>query len=185
MPKTSDINLVLIHGYGETPDKVWFPWIHRKAEDKGWRVWAPFMPNPLKPEYAVWMKIVQTMAKKWDRNTVIIGHSLGGVLAIRALEKSGVKVKALITVAAPFSSTVAVRQVIAFFNQKINWSALRRQAKRFVTIHSKNDPLVPYDHAYRYQEVLGSKLVFAPQKNHFIGKQAKVVWEELEKIARL
>jgi len=179
---SQNINLVLLHGFAETTDKVWFPWIHAKAEENGWRVWAPSLPNSLKPEYAAWMKAVRKQAKTWDQDTVIVGHSLGGVLALRILAEVKVKVKAVITVGSPYTSTVNVASIMRFFDDPINWALVRQSAKKFVTIHAKNDPLIFHDEALRYQEALNSKLVMTPKDGHFIGKKAKAVWEELEKI---
>jgi predicted alpha/beta hydrolase family esterase len=99
------------------------------------------------------------------------------------LDKVDVKVKAVVTVATPFAATVPVEELIGFFDHMVEWRRLRRRAKQFVTIQSKNDPLVPYDHARRYQEILKSRIVLTPKDSHFIGKQAKVVWREVKRLA--
>jgi predicted alpha/beta hydrolase family esterase len=184
MPTDPNLNLVLLHGYAESPNKVWFPWMHRQAEELGWRVYAPELPSPLRPTLPKWLKTVMPATKRWDRNTIIVGHSLGGVLALRALAKSKAKVKAVVLVASPFASTVPVKELIDAFNEPIDWAALKKQAGEFVAVHAKNDPLVPYDHALRYQENLAAKLVLTKSQHHFTGKQAKPVWEQVLRLAR-
>ena len=183
VPAGGNLNLVLLHGYAETPNGVWFPWLHRRAEDRGWRIWAPILPGGLKPEYSVWLKMVRAQARTWDRNTVIVGHSLGGVVGLRALAESVRTVRAVITVSAPFGSPVPVGQMIRFFADPMDWPALRRRAGEFITVHAKNDPLIPYDAALRYRELLKSRLILTEKDGHFNIKQIKIVWDELERIA--
>ncbi|MBN1584921.1 serine hydrolase family protein, partial [Candidatus Uhrbacteria bacterium] len=175
---SAPIKLVLLHGYAGNSGNVWFPWLHRLAEGVGWRVWAPQLPNPLKPDYGAWMGAVRSEAKSWNGDTVIVGHSMGGVLALRILAETGVRVGAVITVSTPFGSPVPVRQLIRFFSDPIDWVALRRQAGAFVTVHSRNDPLIPFDAALRYGETLKSRLILTEKDGHFIGRQAKAVWGE-------
>lgn len=178
------INLVLLHGYAESPSKAWFPWVHKQAERLGWRVYAPGLPSPLRPTLPKWLKTVMPATRLWDRQTIVVGHSLGGVLALRALAKSGHKVKGVVLVASPYASTVPVKELIDAFHRPIDWAALKKQARTYVTIHAKNDPLVPYDHSLRYQESLGAKLVLTKTQHHFTGRQAKPVWEEIQRLAR-
>ena len=176
-------NIVLLHGYAENPTKVWFPWLHGLVEDRGVRVWAPALPDTLRPNYKKWLNFASRAAAGWDESTVVIGNSIGGVLALRALEKKARRpVRALITLGSPFTATVSVQAYIDFFKEKIDWEKLRRSAGKFITIHSKNDPLVPYDHAQRYREILGSKLIMTAGDGHFNTKEVPVLAQELEKL---
>ncbi len=182
MPKPVD-HVVLIHGYAENPAKAWFPWIHQLIEERGVRVSAPVLPDPLRPDYKNWLKVMEKPAAKWTGSTVVVAHSIGGVLALRALENlAQTPIRAMITVATPFTATVSIRAYIDFFQAPIDWDKLRRSAGRFITIQSKNDPLVPFDHVSRYKEVLDSKLVLTEKDGHFRDKTAPAVWQELEKL---
>ncbi len=181
--KQSVDNVVILHGYAETPEKVWLPWIHQLIEDRGIRVWEARFPDPLRPSYKQWLKAVEARARQWNGRTVIIGHSLGGVVALRLLEQAAVRrVRAVVTVSSPFAATLSIQALVDFFDRKIDWAKLRRRSARFITVHSKNDPLVPYDHAFRYREALGSKLVLTEKDGHFIGHKADAVWEELKRL---
>jgi len=176
-------NVVLLHGYAESPTKVWFPWLHEIVESRGVRVWAPVLPDPLKPDLEQWLKTVAKEAAGWSDRTVIVAHSLGGVLALRALEILVKRpVRAVITVGTPFAATMSVQTLIDFFGGPVDWSKVRRRAGKFVTIQSKNDPLVPYDHAFRYHEMLGSKVVLTEKDGHFIGKTGPVIAKELARL---
>jgi hypothetical protein len=176
-------SVVLLHGYAETPDKVWFPWIHRRLEERQARVWAPHLPSPLKPELSAWLKAVMLQARLWKSDTIVVGHSLGGILALRVLASCPeVKVGAVITVSSPFAAMVPVRQLVDAFSRPIDWARLRRQAGAFIVIHSKNDQLVPFDHALRYGESLGAKVVLTEKDGHFIGRTAPAVWREVDRL---
>ena len=176
-------NVVLLHGYAENPAKVWFPWLHACLEERGIRVWAPSLPDPLKPDFKAWFRTIEARAAKWNGSTVVIGHSLGGVLALRALEHAAKKpVRALMTVGSPFAATVNVQIYVDFFGERIDWDKLRRSAGKFVCFQSKNDPLVPYDHVFRYQETLGAKVVLTEKDGHFNEKKVPLLLKELERL---
>lgn len=175
-------SVILLHGYAEGPTKAWFPWLHRLLEDRGIRIWVPQLPEPITPHYAKWMRATAKSAARWDERTVVIGHSIGGVLALRLLELTkGVRVRAMIGVGTPYAATVNVRAYTDFFDRRIDWPRLKAAAEDFVFIQSKNDPLVPHDHAFRYQEALGAKLVVTERDGHFTGKTAAAVIQALEK----
>ncbi|MFA6604082.1 MAG: alpha/beta fold hydrolase [Patescibacteria group bacterium] len=175
--------VVLLHGYAENPTKIWFPWLHQLLEERSIRVWAPFFPDPLKPSYSRWLNMASKRAADWDSSTIVIGHSLGGVTALRALEFAAKKpIRALITVGSPFAATVNLKPLTNFFEHRVDWELVRSRAEKFIAIQSKNDPLVPFDHAIRYKEALGSRVIMTERDNHFIGRTNKVLWETLRRM---
>ena len=181
--KNTPVEVVLLHGYAENPTKIWFPWLHQSLEEQGVRVWAPFFPDPLKPNYRQWLRVVAKRAAGWNGSTIVIGHSLGGVTALRALELCATKpIRALITVGSPFAATVNLGPLTDFFEQRIDWERLRKRSEKFIAIQSKNDPLVPFDHAVRYEEALGSRVILTERDGHFIGKTNKLLWETLKRL---
>lgn len=182
-PALKPINVVLFHGYAEIPEMYWLPWVHKRLEDEGYQVWAPTLPDPLKPDLKKWIKATAAQAKKWDENTIVIGHSMGGVLALRLLETVVKRrVRAVILVSAPFASTLKFDWFMTFFGRPIDWAVTKTRAKSFVAIQSDNDPIVPADHAIRYQERLGARLVTTKSDGHFLGLRAPIIWRELEKL---
>jgi len=42
-------------------------------------------------------------------------------------------------------------ELSSFFANIIDWEKIKKQAKRFVAIHSDNDPWVPLEHHILYQ----------------------------------
>lgn len=169
-------HVVLLHGYAETPDRAWFPWLHRRLEESGMRVWSPALPAPLRPDFRKWIKAVAGRARTWTPETVVIGHSLGAVLALRLLQTTvKERVRAVILAGAPFASTLNIKALTQFFEHPVDWHRVRDMAETFVVIHAKNDPLVPFDHALRYREALGAELVLAEAGGHYTGKTAPII----------
>jgi len=164
---------------------MWFPWIHKKLEADGFPSVVPALPDPLNPTMAKWMRAATPVAENWDERSVVIGHSIGGVLALRLLEHvCKKKIFALILVAPPFASFVSVKQMETAFAFPIDWRKLRSLAKNIVIIQSKNDPVVPFDHGFRYREALEAKLVMTKKDGHFIGRTASVVWREFQRMIK-
>lgn len=174
-------HVVIFHGYAETPKKVWIPWLVRKLEAQGAHVDAVEMPDPLRPDLDRWLAAAKTAFAHASPSTFVIGHSLGGVIALRALEAMDhVRIGGLLTVGAPFCSTIKVDLFIRFFPASIDWSGLRTRIGHVTVLHAEDDPLVPYDHAYRYVESLGARLALVKKGGHFTSKTATAILKEAE-----
>jgi predicted alpha/beta hydrolase family esterase len=117
------------------------------------------------------MKKVAPLARKWSRSTLLVGHSLGGVLALRLLEDVvRTPVRATVLVASPYASAFKVEPLMHFFDKPIDWPLVRERAGEIIVVHAKDDPLVPYDHALRYREALGAKIVTVRKGGHLTAK---------------
>lgn len=182
---TAPANIIILHGYAEGPTKVWIPWLHHELEKRQLRVWAPALPDPIRPSFKRWLGVIKEAAATWGPETIVVGHSIGGALALRALETHVRRpVRGTVLVSAPFDSIISAQAMMDFFDQPIDWAGLRRKAGRVTVIHAKNDPLIPRDHALRYIEALGAKLRLMPAGGHFIGRTAPVILREIETMMR-
>lgn len=174
-------HVIILHGLGANPYIMWFPWLRRQLEDKGVHVDVPVLPESFKPTYDNWMLAARTYAKNASGSTLFVGHSLGGVLALRLLEKTAPwKVGGVVTVASPFAVQAKIGDFMTFFDARINWRKVKNRARLFTAIHAKNDPVVPYDHALRYGELLDAKLVLTDRGGHFTAMTAPLVLETIE-----
>ena len=79
-------NAVILHGIFNNKHGNWFPWLKRELEKRGYKVFVPDlitsdMPNTNKS----WQYITRNW--KFDNDSIIIGHSSGGTMALGFLQK--------------------------------------------------------------------------------------------------
>ncbi len=86
---------VIIHGYTGSSTKNFIPWLKRELEAKGYEVETPELPNTNNPKESEQVEYVLTHCKL-DENTVIIGHSLGAVVAMKAIMKLNKTISGLV-----------------------------------------------------------------------------------------
>jgi uncharacterized protein len=91
-------NAIIIHGWEETPEGQWLPWIGKQLSEKGWSVETPQMPNTKTPNLGEWMQKLESLSP--DEDTLIIGHSLANALILKYLEKPETKIRGTVMVAA-------------------------------------------------------------------------------------
>ena len=175
-------DITILHGYGVTPEKMWFPWIHRALEDRGYAVKVPHLPDSLRPDYRKWHDAAVLLARNWDKGSLVIGHSVGGAFALRMIEREAKKpIAGLVLVSAPFTATFNVKPYVRFFAQPMDWPHVRGLTRKVSVIHAKDDPLVPYDHAVRYGEALGADVALTAKGGHFVGKTCPPLLRALKK----
>ncbi len=91
-------NIVILHGFTGRADKNFIPWLKFFLERKGFSVQTPQMPNTENPKEEEQVGYVLKNCK-FDENTILVGHSLGGVVAMKTLQKFNKKIKGLVLVA--------------------------------------------------------------------------------------
>lgn len=79
--------VIIIHGWGGSPKENWFPWLKTEIEKIGYEVITPLMPNTDVPKIDVWVNYLSKIVGVPDRNTYLIGHSIGCQTILRYLEK--------------------------------------------------------------------------------------------------
>ncbi|MCL2383910.1 MAG: alpha/beta hydrolase [Oscillospiraceae bacterium] len=162
-------NAIIIHGTEGYPEENWFPWLKNKLEEQGYTVSVPQFPSPpvVPAKISEWFKVLE--GYEIGEETVIIGHSLGGVFTLRILEKLEYPVKGAFLVGTP----VGIRPIknyerdVSFCGFDFEWNKIRKNAKRFVVFHSDDDPYVGLENGQKLAEKLGVTLSFVPNAGHF------------------
>lgn len=138
-------NFVLLHGRGASSKSGFWPWLREQLERRGHRVQMPDLPNPESPNDEEQADFVQKHCTFGD-NSVIIGHSFGGVVAMRLLER-GVQVERLTLLGTPYSGiyldsherpTVSTALKKGFDGKKI-----RAAARSIVLVYDTEDKVIP------------------------------------------
>ena len=96
--KDAKLRFVILHGYKERIDQGFYLWFKSELEKRGHEVEVPVLPNTDSPSETEQVEFVLKNCKL-DENTVLIGHSLGGVVAVKTLMKLNKPVSSLVLVA--------------------------------------------------------------------------------------
>ena len=187
--KEAKKRLIIVHGWEGSPQEGWYPWIAAEMVRKGWSVQVPAMPNAAQPEQSRWVPHLVDIGGKVDRNTFFVGHSLGCITILRFLErlKSQEKIGGVILVAG-FDKPLKYKELKNFFQESIAWNRIKKNCKKFVTIHSEDDPYVPVENGLRLEKNLDTKRIVVNGLKHFSGDDGvarlPLVLQELLEISK-
>ncbi|MFA6095748.1 MAG: alpha/beta fold hydrolase [Candidatus Paceibacterota bacterium] len=164
--------IVIVHGWDGGSDKDWMPWATEALRARGYDVVCPSFPHPENPTMEDWVPFLASRVGKPDRNTYLIGHSIGCQTIIRYLETIGAPVGGVIFVAGWFDlqnleGPEAEDIARPWIERPIDLAKVRANLPKSVAILSDNDPFVPYDEARRdFAEKLGSEVVTMTSAGH-------------------
>lgn len=162
-------NVLILHGTANTSQGNWFPWLTQELEKRGYEVWSPDLPQADRPDEERYLNhIFSRKDWKFTSETVIVGHSSGGVAALRLLQRlpEAVVIDRCITVGA-FTSTHGWDSIAGLFRTPIDYTVIKKHAKKFIVYHSNDDPHVPIEDAEELQKKLDAEFIFIPDQGHF------------------
>jgi len=177
------MRIVLIHGFKASSKSNFFPWLKEALVNLGHEVIAPDLPDADAPDQDEWTKALLEEVKVVDDETIIVGHSIGATTALRFLEAVEAKStpKGCLLISPPWM--IKDERFRGFFMSELDFDVLMWKASRFTIIHSKDDKVIPFDHAQKYAEVLAAKLVERNEgEEHFQGEQYPVILDEINKL---
>lgn len=177
------MRIILIHGYKANSKSHFLPWLQDKLHAKGHEVIVPDLPDSENPDPESWTKYLVEEVGVLDSETIIVGHSLGATEALRFLEAAEARStpKGVLLVSPPW--TIKNEKFQGFFLSELDFDVLMWKANSFTIIHSKDDDVIPFDHAQKYADVLHAKLVERNEgEGHFKGESYPVILEELERM---
>lgn len=174
--------LFMIHGWEGNPENAWFPWLKGKADEIGFKVKIPLMPNPDEPKIERWISKINEIVKKSDKGTYFIAHSVGGQAVMRYLQTlpEDTKIGGVILVA-PWikldekmleEEGEEVREIARpWMETPIDWKKIRKFTEKYVCIFSDNDPYISLEDTPNiFKEKLGAKIIIQSRKGHFDDK---------------
>lgn len=161
----------LIHGWEGRPEGGWRPWLREGLEKKGFTVIVPAMPDTMHPKMDAWVSHLVKVVGTPDKGCYLVGHSLGCITILRYLEtlKEGQEVGGCVLVAG-FSDNLGYEELNTFFTKPIDWNKIKSHCKKFVAIHSDNDPYVPVKHGDIFKRYLNAEVIIQHEMKHFSGE---------------
>lgn len=166
--------VVIVHGWGGSSQKEWFPWIKRELEGRDCEVFIPDMPDTDEPKIDEWVGYLADLAKEPDENAYFVGHSVGCQTILRYLEAlAGRKIGGVILVAPWFNFLnlgEAEDEEIAkpWLETPINFEKVKKATDKIMAIFSDNDPYVPIEENRKILEgKLNAKIIIDRNMGHF------------------
>lgn len=171
------MKFILVHGSFATPQDAWFPWVKTELEKLGHTAISPQFPvdkwsdvvkvNPKdyhpKQNLDVWLKKFKEIDINKNEDLFLIGHSIGSLFILEALQNFNIKCSSSIFVA-PFLRIEGVQEIIeianrSFYDYQLNFEVIKNLVPKSTVIYSDNDPYVSEVKALEFSKNLNSKSV--------------------------
>ncbi len=149
-------------------------WTETFRDDLGseYEVFMPSMPNSQNAKYEEWKIWFERHFDYLEGSIILVGWSLGGMFLTKYLleEDLPFAISALILTAPPFEPIEDESEDCGYFTfDTDDLSGLAEKVENIVIMHSKDDFVVPYEHALKYKEALPhAELITFEDKNHFL-----------------
>ncbi len=180
------MKVVLMHGKDTNPGEKWYPWLQEQMRIRNIEYIAPTLPQPENPRIDEWLNELQKTHP--DKETILIGHSRGGVTIMRYLEilPEGEKVKKVILIATNSGSAkkvvIPAESNFGFFTESgYDFKNIKTHCDDFVIFHSRDDKWVPLEAGEENTKGLGARFLAFNDRCHF-GKNLKEIPELLREI---
>lgn len=187
MDNSHATQIILLHGLNTNPTEKWYPWLATEMRQRDLQCEIPALSSG-DPHLSEWIAEIDKL--KPDENTILVGHSRGGVALLRWLEMQpkSRKVKKVILIATNSGSIQKMpfpdESNHAFYTKEgYDFTKIKQHCDDFVVLHSKDDQWVPYEHGQENAKGLNARLVTFERYGHF-GKDTKEIPElvyEIEK----
>ncbi len=162
---------VILHGFQSAPDRPRWIWAKEKLEEMGHEVILPALPNPDEPTEEGWVSTALN-ATTYDENTVLVGHSLGSVAALKVLEKLDRPIARLVTVGGFVSKNFKdnPRPFESTFEWKFDGEKIRKNVGSVTVLHDPRDNAVSDTQAKELADLLQVPVTIGTSNEpHFTG----------------
>lgn len=179
-----NFKIIFVHGYTASSKANWYPRITSELIQLGVDFVIPDLPGGNLPHAEEWLETIHKNVLETDKPLVFVGHSLGTRAVLLYLEKYKPKTEAVFLIAA-FANRLENAQKYDkdaypdFFEHLIDLDKIKPLVKKFVVIHSKDDPL-DYEQGVEIAKDLGAKLITFEDRRHFSdAKNAPVIFKSI------
>jgi predicted alpha/beta hydrolase family esterase len=157
----------IIHGWKASPESNWFPWLKNELEKNGIAVEVLAMPYSVHPKCEEWVNYLKEKVGQVDEDVILIGHSLGTITILNYLSvlKEGEKIGGTILVSGS-AENPGFEELNSFFETMFDHERMRKASKKFVAIHSDDDPVVPFEMGKRMSDILQAEFITIHNGEH-------------------
>ena len=170
-------NAIILHGTGNNPEGNWFRWLESELQKLGYEVWLPQLPDAELPDAQKYNQLLLIHGFDFNEETILIGHSSGAVSILNLLQElpDSTNTRAAFLVGA-FKGPLGKENRSKLFPKPFDFEKLKSSCKKFIFIHSDNDPYCPPQDAEYLSKMLGGELKIQKKQGHFnleVGPQYK------------
>lgn len=161
------MKIIIIPGNGDTriEEHNWYAWLRDQLLAKGIEVIAENMPDPVLAHKDIWLPHIENVFKA-DEETIIVGHSSGGVAGLRYLEAH--KLKGLVAIGVNYTDLGYKEEAESgYYDTLWEWQKIKQNAEWIMQFCSQDDPYIPIDQPRFIHEQLSSEYHEYTDKGHF------------------
>ena len=169
--KNTSHKVILMHGKDTDPSQKWYPWLADEMQKKNITFHAPTLKKADDPHVDEWL--VQLDEAHPTEDTILIGHSRGGVAILRWLEKQpeNFRVKKVILVATNYAKCDQKHtkdNTHGFYTDAgYDFEEIKKHCDDFVVLHSKDDEWVSFEHGEINAQGLDADFLKFNNRGHF------------------
>ncbi|MFH1620828.1 MAG: alpha/beta fold hydrolase [Patescibacteria group bacterium] len=164
------MKVIMVHGYLGFPQNCWFPWLQKELKKKKISSMALTMPDPAFPDRYAWQETLGKAIKD-PAHTILVGHSLGTATILHYLQEYNGPPFAHVILAAGFGRDfMFFAKVKHWFNEPLDFAEIKKKSKKWTSIHSTNDPLVPFKEGKWLSKKIGSDFI-VENKGHLTKRE--------------
>lgn len=149
----------IVHGTKGSPEGNWFRSVATKLESDGYQTYVPQFPTPEGQTLDTWLRHFESQVGELDQHSLLIGHSVGAVFALRLLERLKTPIGTAVFVAG-FTRSLGLPEYDAlnstFVTGPFNWNQIRANSVNLICLNGDKDPYVPFEQG---KEIADSLLV--------------------------
>ncbi|PIQ92282.1 MAG: hypothetical protein COV70_00955 [Parcubacteria group bacterium CG11_big_fil_rev_8_21_14_0_20_39_22] len=180
-PIKTGYNFVILHGFTATPEDDFYKWLKESLEDFGHKVQIPVLPDTNEPTEDGQVSVVMDNVT-FDENTVIVGHILGSVVALKVIEKLDKKIAGLVTAGGFVSPNFKDKD--RNFKDKFDWNFDFEKIKSNVgfikILQDINDSAVSVEQAEELANGLGTDIDYVEATgSHFTGSEESTILDAI------
>jgi leucyl-tRNA synthetase len=173
---------IFIHGHNGGKKNDFWIWLKEELEKRGSAVEMYDLPTNGNPNIETQVKFLLEK-HKFDKNTIVIAHSLGCVDAFKLLPKLENKLKKLILVAPALSSNLADGkkrpELEAATDWKFDFEKIKNKTNEIVVIRDSNDDVIFPAWPQEISNKLNAKLVtIKANMPHFNSSREPIILNE-------
>lgn len=156
---------VILHSWYSNPATNWYPWLKAELEKRDYLVWVPDLPtmDTKSPQMEDMLKLIIDKGFV-DEETIVIGHSLGSLLAMRLAERIQFN-KGILLASWDFNDLTLEHQ--SFWQTMIDHDMAKKNVSDWVFLISENDPYVTKAIAHEVAGRFGGVAVDVGARGHF------------------